>query len=68
MCLECGFYKGKVVVDMTAKKQARTARMEAKKAMIAEQAAPQTDTVPEVVEEKAEAPAEKKTKKATKAK
>lgn len=30
MCLECGFYKGKMVVDMTAKKKAREARRAAK--------------------------------------
>lgn len=39
MCLECGFYKGKMVVDMSAKKQAREARLEAKKTAIAEQQA-----------------------------
>jgi hypothetical protein len=46
MCLECGFYNGKQVVDMAAKKAARTKRLEAKKAAIAEQAAqfaPETD-------------------------
>jgi len=31
MCLECGFYKGRMVVDMKAKKQAREARLEAKR-------------------------------------
>jgi len=50
MCLECGFYKGKMVVDMSAKKKARTERLEAKKAAIAEQAAqfaPETDPTEE---------------------
>ncbi len=31
MCLGCGFYKGRMVVDMTAKKNAREARMQAKR-------------------------------------
>ena len=70
MCLECGFYKGKMVVDMAAKKQARTARIEAKQAAIAEQTAqfaPQTEATPEpkAVEE---AKAEKKPKAKKKAK
>lgn len=30
MCLECGFYKGRQVIDLAAKKQAREARMKAK--------------------------------------
>jgi large subunit ribosomal protein L32 len=34
MCLDCGFYNGKMVVDMKAKTEARTARMEAKKEAI----------------------------------
>jgi len=33
MCLDCGFYKGRQVVDMTAKKQAREARLQAKREM-----------------------------------
>jgi large subunit ribosomal protein L32 len=68
MCLECGFYKGKVVVDMAAKKQARAARMEAKKAMIAEQSGLPTEAAPAVVDEKADAPEEKKAKKVKKTK
>ena len=50
MCLECGFYKGKMVVDMTAKKKAREDRLAAKKAAIAEQEAqfaPETDPTEE---------------------
>jgi hypothetical protein len=31
MCLDCGFYNGKIVLDMKAKKAARTARMEARR-------------------------------------
>jgi hypothetical protein len=34
MCLDCGFYNGKMVVDMKAKKEARATRMEAKKEAI----------------------------------
>ena len=68
MCLECGFYKGKVVVDLAAKKQARTARMDAKKAMIAEQSTPATDAVPAVVDEKEESAPAKKEKKVKKTK
>lgn len=30
MCLNCGFYKGRVVIDLLAKKQDREARMAAK--------------------------------------
>lgn len=31
MCQECGFYNGKMVVDMAAQKAARQARLEAKR-------------------------------------
>jgi hypothetical protein len=34
MCLECGFYKGRMVVDMEAKRKAREARLEEKRARI----------------------------------
>jgi len=34
MCQECGFYKGRLVIDMKAKSEARTARMTAKKEAI----------------------------------
>ena len=34
MCLECGFYKGRQVIDLKAKKDKRTARMNAKKEVI----------------------------------
>jgi len=37
MCLGCGFYKGRLVVDMTAKTKAREERLQAKKEMINEQ-------------------------------
>jgi len=31
MCLACGFYKGRVVIDLAAKKKDREARIQAKK-------------------------------------
>lgn len=34
MCLECGFYKGRQVMDLKAKKEAREARMQAKREAI----------------------------------
>ncbi len=50
MCLECGWYKGRQVIDLAAKKEARTERMRQKKDAIK---APVTDMTPE-------APAESK--------
>ena len=38
MCLDCGFYNGKMVVDMKAKKESREARMGAKREAIRSQA------------------------------
>lgn len=34
MCLACGYYKGRVVIDLAAKKKAREARLEAKREAI----------------------------------
>ena len=34
MCQACGFYKGRLVIDMQAKTEARTARITAKKEAI----------------------------------
>ena len=34
MCLECGFYKGRQVMDLKAQKEKRTARMQAKREAI----------------------------------
>ena len=34
MCLECGFYKGRMVMDLKAKKDAREARIKAKQEAI----------------------------------
>lgn len=38
MCLSCGFYKGRQVMDLAAQKDKRTARMQAKKDAISAQA------------------------------
>jgi large subunit ribosomal protein L32 len=38
MCLDCGFYKGRQVIDLKAEKDARAARMLAKKEAIRGQA------------------------------
>jgi large subunit ribosomal protein L32 len=42
MCLECGHYKGRMVVDMAAKKKAREERLQAKREMINAEAAEAT--------------------------
>lgn len=34
MCLDCGYYKGRMVVDMSVKKKAREERLQAKKEAI----------------------------------
>jgi len=44
MCLDCGFYKGRVVIDLAAKKKDRSARILAKKEAIQGQAAEQSPT------------------------
>lgn len=51
MCLACGFYKGRVVIDLKAKKEARMARLNAKREAINEQLsqfnnAPAEETTP----------------------
>lgn len=48
MCLSCGFYNGRQVLDLASEKEKRTARMQAKKERIKgalgeEAAAPATD-------------------------
>jgi len=40
MCLNCGFYKGKVVIDLLAKKKGREARLAAKRDAIRGETAP----------------------------
>ena len=68
MCLECGFYNGRQVVDMTAKKEAREARLQAKRERIkAEQGfaeeAPEENAAPAAeTETPATEPAEKEEK------
>lgn len=52
MCLDCGFYKGRIVVDMAAKKKAREERLQVKhEAIMAQQ--PEANVAPakEVEEE-----------------
>jgi hypothetical protein len=44
MCLACGFYKGRVVIDMKAKQAARLARRNARLEAINEQVAQFGDT------------------------
>jgi large subunit ribosomal protein L32 len=49
MCLDCGFYNGKMILDLAAKKSEREARMSAKREAIKAQV---TDNTPEPVEAK----------------
>jgi large subunit ribosomal protein L32 len=49
MCLDCGFYNGKMVLDLAAKKSEREARMNAKRDAIKSQV---TDTTPVAQETK----------------
>jgi len=51
MCLECGFYKGRMVVDMATKTQAREARLKAKRDMINGEAADTPEAASEAPEE-----------------
>ena len=53
MCLECGFYKGRMVVDMAAKTKSRENRLQAKRDRISAQsgepeAEESAETTPEV--------------------
>ena len=59
MCQECGFYKGRLVIDMKAKSNARTARLQAKKGAIkANQTESEAGAEPQAAEaEVLEAPA-----------
>ena len=45
MCLNCGFYKGRVVIDLLAKKKDRDERLQAKREMIRGQSAPASTEV-----------------------
>ena len=68
MCLECGHYKGRMVVDMAAKKKAREERLQAKReARQAEQTEAQTNELAAAAQEPAVAEeAEPKAKKTEK--
>lgn len=55
MCLACGYYKGRLVVDLKAKKDAREARLTAKREAIRGQADAEPAPVDAPAEEKAEA-------------
>lgn len=73
MCLDCGFYKGRMVLDMTSKKKSREERMMAKRDAIRSQQGEvePEETVPVAEDAKAElaevkaAPEMAKTKSAT---
>ncbi len=60
MCLDCGFYNGRMVVDMAAKKKAREARKVAKREAIASQTGAEESVQSE------EVASEKETKETTK--
>lgn len=47
MCLDCGFYNGKMVLDLAAKKLEREARMNAKRDAIKSQVTDNTPVAPE---------------------
>lgn len=66
MCLECGHYKGRQVVDMSAKKKAREARMTAKKEAIKEQQQQFAAPTEEVTTDTEKVEKVEKTKKKTK--
>ena len=55
MCLSCGFYKGRQVMDLKAQKDKRDARMQAKREAIGSNASNEVDAVAKdkVVAEKA---------------
>lgn len=64
MCLECGFYKGRMVVDMSAKKEAREERLNAKREAIRAQAGEMEEpTTPEAEEVKDKKKDKKETEK-----
>ena len=43
MCLSCGFYKGRVVIDFAAKNKARKERMAAKRALVRGEESPASE-------------------------
>jgi large subunit ribosomal protein L32 len=60
MCLDCGFYKGRMVVDMSAKKKARDERLQAKREVIRGAAGDYEAPAPELAESKEEVKKEEK--------
>ena len=52
MCLECGFYNGRQVMDLAAKKEKREARMQAKREAIRAQGESIAESEAEAVAEK----------------
>ena len=46
MCLNCGFYNGRVVIDLAAKHKDRADRMAAKREAIGAQTGATSDTTP----------------------
>ena len=52
MCLSCGFYNGRQVIDLAAKKKAREERMQAKREAIKGQQESVPDSEAEAVSEK----------------
>lgn len=65
MCLECGFYKGRQVIDLTSAKAKRDARIKAKEERIKGELGVAPETGVAKVEEASE-PKEEKTPKAKK--
>lgn len=58
MCLKCGFYKGRQVIDLAKKHEERAARMQAKRDAIGAQADSVAPSEAEAVAEAKPAPAE----------
>ena len=58
MCLECGYYNGRQVIDLTAEKAKRDARIKAKQEQIKSELGTAAET-PTPVTEAVEAPKEK---------
>lgn len=55
MCLECGYYNGRQVMDLEAKKVARQARLQTRReAISAQKAEMSAPTTPEVIAETSE--------------
>lgn len=48
MCLNCGFYNGRVVIDLLAKKKDRAARMQAKREAIRGETPAETPVSPAI--------------------